>query len=152
MTAFSLVPGGWIDPFDLVCSLRPRMGWFKEPTDFIRTTGDRVLRITPKVIEKWPELGNALEAVEAIGQGQYERGETRIEMVEAGASVLIPATGTVLMVLRTNPLVTVAGPQQAFNPAVTGDLIAVSAGMCVMNMGTTAWAGLLVEARRTASQ
>ena len=150
MTAFSLIPGGWIDPFDLVCSLRPRMGWFKDK-DEMMPPGHRWLRIAPKVIEKWPELGNALEAVEAIGQGQYERGETRIEMVEAGASALIPATGTVLVVLRTNPLVTVAGPQQAFNPAVTGDLIAVSAGMCVMNMGATAWVGLLIEARRTPS-
>lgn len=144
MTAFTLIPNGWFDPFELVASLRPRMGWFKDPEI---TAGHWALRITPKVIEKWPELGNALTTIEAFGQDQYERGETRLHMVSGGgAMALIPANGTVLTVLRTNPNVTLAGPSQTINPS-EGLLVAVAQGMCVMNMGNSPWVGLLIEAR-----
>lgn len=149
MTAFTLIPGGWIDPFELICSLRPRMGWFK--TDDI--PAHRLLRVTPKVIEKWPELSNMLTAIEALGEGQYERGETLIQMVDAGGSVGfatgLRGQGGVLMALRINDATTVHGPGQIITPQ-PGYLFAVAdVPVCVMNMGASPWIGLLIEARRT---
>jgi hypothetical protein len=161
MSAYNIIPGGWFDPFELICSLRPRMGWFREPVN-----GKRIVHATDKVQDKWPELANMLDRLRQFGKDAYENGRASVEMIDPQA--ITPwevdpgpyeALGQqfikgprFLMALRSNMGFAFHGPAEVINPN-PGQLFMVDTRLprCAINMGESPWIGLVIDAKPKAS-
>lgn len=110
----------FLDPYELACSLRPRLALFGEADENgrrsmpIRWQGDEGRWLRPKEVAKWPELNNTLSRIEQIGMtivGPVERGRISFEMLDPGAALpwrretdpYFAEYWRVHMAIRTNP-------------------------------------------------
>lgn len=146
MSTYTAIPGAWFDPFELVCSLRPRLGWFKEPVN-----GKRIVHATDKVLDKWPELSNMLDLLRQYGKDAYEGGKASVEMIDPGAITPWEADAggpRFLMALRSNMGFAFHGPSEVIN-SPPGQLVMVDTRQprCAINMGQAPWIGLVIDAK-----
>jgi hypothetical protein len=139
MTAFT--PVAFLETFDLVASLPPRMGLFREAAD-----GSHMLPLRGRGKEdrlgwygayvKWPEMKNLLGHIKRIGDaqlGEVELGPVFLEMLGPGTALPWgpPTPGLFLrahLALRTNPAALMfAGLERAH--LLPGQLTAVDRGV-----------------------
>jgi hypothetical protein len=119
----SFVVLGWLDVYELSCSLRSRMGLFPKSGE-VRVLSirgprgdadpeDQAAFVWTKGREKWPELMNILGQIEHIGQafGGIEWGRISLELLmpsgivpfESDGSVYAERFDRVHLAIRTNP-------------------------------------------------
>ena len=154
MTAFTVIPGAWFDPFELTCSLRDRIGGFGAA---IR--GRRVWSLTA-ADDRWPELENMLGRIERYGESRFqpisEAPRLYLEMLDPGAIMqwrtrddeIARETVRFYMLLTGNPLVFFYSPGQMFQP-VPGQLMACNTRIphSAANFGDCPRVCLVIDAR-----
>lgn len=151
MTAFTVIPGAWFDPFELTCSLRERLGQFGEA---IR--GRRIW----SPADRWPELENVLGRIERFGESRFqpisEAPRLYLEMLDPGAIMawrtrddeIARETLRFYMLLVGNPAVFWYGPGQVIAPA-PGQLVACNTRIphSAANFGDCPRIALVIDAR-----
>ena len=154
MTAFTPIPGAWFDPFELICSLRERLGLFGEAK-----RGRRILSAGAP-IARWPELDNMLGRIEHFGEAMFqpidEAARLYLEMLDPGAIMgwrtrddeIARETLRFYMLVIGNPLTFWYAPGQVIAPA-PGQLMACNTRIphSAANFGDCPRIALVIDAR-----
>lgn len=161
MIAYTLIPGGWFDPFELICSLRERMGLFEPGIPrqlFLREPDGKTHN--PE-LRNWPEIRNLLSRIERFGANAFrpakEAGAILLEMLDPAVAMPWDQRTEpywkehvrIRMALRTNPGVALYGPGgQVVLPQI-GQLIAcnMTAPNTMVNYGETPAIMLVIDAK-----
>jgi len=169
MTAF--LAAAHFDTFELVASLRTRMGLFKTEHGSASTLtcpvrqrrGEKWTRPPHAATGKWPELTNTLQRVSRLGEamGGIEFGRIDLEMLPAGACMdwrLDQGEETLryehaIMLLRTSPAVTFFAGSEVAAPGI-GFLTIMSRRLprSAINTGEAAAIWLALDFRRRQSE
>ena len=150
MTAFAIIPA-WLDPYELACSLRERMGSFGESK-----RGRRVW--SPDADERWPELNNLLGRIERLAMFQplNEAARLYLEMLDPGAimgwrtrdDAIARETMRLYLPLIGSPAIFWYGPGQVIQP-VLGQLVGCNTRIphSAANFGDCPRVAMVIDAR-----
>lgn len=154
----------WLDPYQLVCSLRERDGLFRAAGNAGRYVlnlrgpakdadpSDLEAYVWSSAYDRWPELQTMLSRIEAGADGAYTPGRIYLDMLHPGALSpwQRPAHTRLLMLLRSNPGVRIVGADgQGVGFPVPGQLVATAAVYSTVNTHIDApYVGLVIEARK----
>jgi len=159
----SFLAAAHLDPFDLIASLRTRIGLFKDDgggtlaCPVRRPRDDGKFTIPPYAAAgKWAELNNAIQRVKRLGDqmGGIEFGRIDLELLPAGACMDWRQGGEdehAILMLRTSPAVTwFCGPEIMM--PTTGLLVLVNrlAPRSAINVGDSAAIWLAIDFKRKA--
>jgi hypothetical protein len=160
MTAF--LAAAHLDVFDLIGSLRTRLGLFKQENGGAlgcpvrQPRGEKFTRPPHAADGKWPELTNMLQRILRLGDqmGGIELGRVDLELLSAGACMDwlkddgVPYEHAV-MLLRTNPGVTFYAGAEVAMPGI-GFLTIISRRVprSAINMGESSAIWLAIDFRR----
>lgn len=152
----------FLDPYELACSLRPRLAQFGEsdahgrremPIRWHGENGDW----TRIKLSKWPELANMLARIEQIGTaiaGPLDRGHIFFEMLDPGATLPwhredIGDWWRLHMAIRTNPGCMMFAGGEAVN-IMPGQVVRVGTGALssALNAGEWPRVHLVMDFRR----
>ena len=165
MTAF--LAAAHFDTFDLIASLRIKMGLFKRNNRIEvrapKTEGDQERFVLRQHAARWPELTNLLQRIRRLGEqmGGIEFGRIDLEMLPAGACMdwrLDQGEETLryehaIMLLRTSPAVTFFAGSEVAAPGI-GFLTIMSRRLprSAINTGEAAAIWLALDFRRRQSE
>jgi len=160
MTAF--LAAAHFDTFELVASLRTRLGLFKQEAGGVQICpvrqmkGEKWTRPAYAASGKWPELTNLLQRISRLGEamGGIELGMVDLELLPAGACMNwrtddgLPFEHAI-MLLRTSPAVTFFAGSEVAAPGI-GFLTIVSRRLprSAINLGEAAAIWLALDFRK----
>ena len=161
------VAAAHLDPFDLIGSLRTRLGLFKTEHGSASTLicpvrqmrGEKWVRPPHAASGKWPELTNCLQRISRMGEamGGIEFGRIDLEMLPAGGCMdwrLDRGEETLkhehaIMLLRTSPAVAFFAGSEVAAPGI-GFLTTISRRLprSAINLGDSAAIWLALDFKR----